>query len=37
MKDHRRILGSIVISHIVGGLFIFSYFAYIELETFYTN
>jgi class 3 adenylate cyclase len=37
MKDHRRILGSIVISHIVGGLFIFSYFAYIDLETFYTN
>jgi class 3 adenylate cyclase len=37
MKDHRRVLGSIAVSNIVGAFFIFFYFAYIDLETFYAN
>lgn len=37
MKDQRRILATIVVSNIVGAFFIFFYFAYIDLETFYAN
>jgi class 3 adenylate cyclase len=37
MKDQRRILAVIAISNIVGAFFIFFYFAYIDLETFYAN
>lgn len=37
MKDQHRILASIVISNVVGAFFIFFYFAYIDLETFYAN
>lgn len=37
MKDQRRILATIAASNIVGAFFIFFYFAYIDLETFYAN
>ena len=37
MKDQRRILATIAVSNIVGAFFIFFYFAYIDLETFYAN
>ena len=37
MKDQHRILATVVISNIVGAFFIFFYFAYIDLETFYAN
>ena len=37
MKDQRRILTIIAVSNIVGAFFIFFYFAYIDLETFYAN
>ncbi len=37
MKDQQRILTIIAVSNIVGAFFIFFYFAYIDLETFYAN